>query len=469
MAVRVDLFGRARRRFACMALLVAAGLFGIVGGARATTYTVNSPADVPDADPQTAACETASGNGVCTLRAAVQQANAHAGADIILVPANTYLLSRVGHEYEALNGDLDVTDDVTIIGSGAGLTIIDGNGAVTGDRVFHLIGSFENTIKVNLVNMTIQHGAAGIYGGGVSISGAQTQIDGCVITGNSAASSMQVPGGGGIDNAGSLVLTNSVVSDNTIEDATALGGGIHSYGPLTISNSTISGNTSGGAGGGLYAETDADVVIANSTFSGNRATAGGGIYTTEATTTLINDTISGNSSNYSGGGIYVGTGTVGLYSATIAANVANADKNGGGGGAGIFNYAGASVALNNSILSGNSYLVDGSQFVVLADCSGTFASTGSNIVTHASCTINGPYSAIAAKLGPLQYNGGATMTHALLAGSPALDTGGPCVDDVGAPLGADQRGVPRPQGAACDIGAFELADQIFADDFDPST
>jgi CSLREA domain-containing protein len=220
-----------------MALLVAASLFGIVGGARATTYTVNSPADVPDADPQTAACETASGNGVCTLRAAVQQANAHAGADIILVPANTYLLSRVGHEYEALNGDLDVTDDVTIIGSGAGLTIIDGNSAVTGDRVFHLIGSYENKIKVNLVNMTIQHGV-GIYGGGVSISGAQTQIDGCVITANSAASSMHVPGGGGIDNAGSLVLTNSVVSDNTNEDATALGGGIHSYGPLTIRYST---------------------------------------------------------------------------------------------------------------------------------------------------------------------------------------------------------------------------------------
>jgi len=468
MPVRVDLFARGRRRFACMALLVAASLFGIVGGARATTYTVNSPADVPDADPQTAACETASGNGVCTLRAAVQQANAHAGADIILVPANTYLLSRVGHEYEALNGDLDVTDDVTIIGSGAGLTIIDGNSAVTGDRVFHLIGSYENKIKVNLVNMTIQHGV-GIYGGGVSISGAQTQIDGCVITGNSAASSMHVPGGGGIDNAGSLVLTNSVVSDNTNEDATALGGGIHSYGPLTIRYSTISGNTSGGAGGGLYAETDADVVITNSTFSGNHATAGGGIYTTEATTTLINDTISGNSSNYSGAGIYVGTGTVGLYGTTIAANLANADKNGGGGGAGIFNYALASVTLNNSILSGNSYLVDASQFVVLADCSGTFASTGSNIVTHPTCTINGPHSSDVPKLGPLQFNGGATMTHALLSGSPALDAGGSCVDDVGAPLGADQRGVPRPQGAACDIGAFELADQIFADDFDPST
>ena len=468
MPVRVDLFARGRRRFACVALLVAASLFGIVGGARATTYTVNSPADVPDADPQTAACETASGNGVCTLRAAVQQANAHAGADIILVPANTYLLSRVGHEYEALNGDLDVTDDVTIIGSGAGLTIIDGNSAVTGDRVFHLIGSYENKIKVNLVNMTIQHGV-GIYGGGVSISGAQTQIDGCIITGNSAASSMHVPGGGGIDNAGSLVLTNSVVSDNTNEDATALGGGIHSYGPLTIRYSTISGNTSGGAGGGLYAETDADVVITNSTFSGNHATAGGGIYTTEATTTLINDTISGNSSNYSGAGIYVGTGTVGLYGTTIAANLANADKNGGGGGAGIFNYALASVTLNNSILSGNSYLVDASQFVVLADCSGTFASTGSNIVTHPTCTINGPHSSDVPKLGPLQFNGGATMTHALLSGSPALDAGGSCVDDVGAPLGADQRGVPRPQGAACDIGAFELADQIFADDFDPST
>jgi len=73
----------------------------------------------------TAACETVTGNGVCTLRAAVQQANAHAGADTILVPANTYVLSRVRQDDNALNGDLDLTDAVTIIGAGATSTIID--------------------------------------------------------------------------------------------------------------------------------------------------------------------------------------------------------------------------------------------------------------------------------------------------------------------------------------------------------
>jgi predicted outer membrane repeat protein len=156
-------------------------------------------------------------------------------------------------------------------------------------------------------------------------------------------------------------------------------------------------------------------VITNSAFSGNSATYGGAVFTTEATTNLVNDTISGNSSASYGGGIFASSGIVGLYNVTTAANVANADKNGSAGGGGIYNL-GASVTLNNSIISGNFYY--SGLFVVLADCSGTLASSGNNIVTHASCTINGPYSAVAANLGPLQDNGGPNLTHALLSGSP---------------------------------------------------
>jgi len=85
------------------------------------------------------------------------------------------------------------------------------------------------------------------------------------------------------------------------------------------------------------------------------------------------------------------------------------------------------------------------------------------------CSIAGPYTIAQAKLGPLQDNGGENATHALLAGSAAIDTGATCPDKIGAALSADQRGVARPQGVACDIGAFELADLVFADDFDPGT
>jgi hypothetical protein len=252
-----------------------------------------------------------------------------------------------------------------------------------------------------------------------------------------------------------------VVSFNTNRSGSALGGGIYSYGPLTISYSTISGNASD-RGGGIFLAASAS--ITNSTISGNSAAEGGGLYVFDDPTDLVNDTISGNSSDRAGGGTLVHSAFVRLYNVTAAANVANAGKIGTGGGGGICNEAG-SVTLNNSILSGNSHLNQGSPLTTLDDCSGTFGASGNNIVTAALCTINGLYSSSAAKLGPLRDNGGPTLTHALLAGSPALDIG-ICFDPLGA-LDIDQRGVARPQGAACDLGAFELNDPIFADGFEP--
>jgi CSLREA domain-containing protein len=119
--------------------LVACALFLSTAGAEALTFTVNSPADIPDVNPGDGVCETAPGNGVCTLRGAIQEANAHAGTDTIILQANvTYLLTRVGVDDTALNGDLDIKDNVTIVGAGATSTIIDGNANVVGERVFQI-------------------------------------------------------------------------------------------------------------------------------------------------------------------------------------------------------------------------------------------------------------------------------------------------------------------------------------------
>jgi hypothetical protein len=88
--------------------------------------------------------------------------------------------------------------------------------------------------------------------------------------------------------------------------------------------------------------------------------------------------------------------------------------------------------------------------------------------TH--CTVAGSYGTGAANFGPLAYNGGPTQTHALLSGSAAVDAGnlGGCTDNVGALLTRDQRGVKRPYGPRCDLGAFEAAEIIFRDGFDGS-
>ena len=107
-------------------------------------------------------------------------------------------------------------------------------------------------------------------------------------------------------------------------------------------------------------------------------------------------------------------------------------------------------------------------FTVLNDCTGTIASLGYNIVRYATCTVDGNYATDAVQFGPLGYYGGPTQTLPLLAGSGGIDAGNPagCTDEVDAVLDTDQRGLPRPVGAACDLGAYEVQDLIFENGFD---
>src|SRR5512135_2845852 len=133
-------------RYICVAiglalgsLLIANQSLTVVQAARqqpttGNTYVVNSTADTVDADVGAdPACADASGH--CTLRAAILQANFASGWDTITLPAGVYALTRPGADDAAQVGDLDIVDDLTIQGAGSGVTIIDGNGAVTGDRV----------------------------------------------------------------------------------------------------------------------------------------------------------------------------------------------------------------------------------------------------------------------------------------------------------------------------------------------
>lgn len=273
----------------CLALLF---IVGVSNGATHTrsnaTFTINSTADAVDANPGDGTCATAAGG--CTLRAAIQEANALAGTDTIILPAGTYTLTIPGPpDILAATGDLDITADLTITGAGASSTIIDGNAI---DRVVEI----RPGATVDIAGVTIQNGDANGHGGGSilvfgsmltlvdsTITGSTASsgggvyntnsstltIIGSTISGNTAAST-GLGGGGILNGAGNtLTLVNSTVSGN---NATNDGGGIWNFGSATLTNVTVSDNGAGNAGGGVFNGSFAtlkNTIVANSTSGGN--------------------------------------------------------------------------------------------------------------------------------------------------------------------------------------------------------
>jgi predicted outer membrane repeat protein len=255
--------------------------------------------------------------------------------------------------------------------------------------------------------------------------------------------------GGAINTSGDLLnITGSTIADNS----GTYGGGVYSTDTeISIHSSTFSGNdATNGFGGAVYHQDNLKVF--NSTFSGNTATGeddwgvlgGGGAifsstyYTEPASSLIVNSTFSGNSTQKDGGAIFVdGVNAVTLENVTMTGNTAN------GNGGGVFNGlddGSAAPVLTRSILVGNNG----------GDCGGTATSSGNNVLGNGCDTTGNDQSASAGSVlnTTLSDNGGLTKTHALVAGSPAVDLGGTgCT-------AADQRGFAR--SGACDAGAFEL-------------
>ena len=430
------------------------------------TFNVNSTLDLPDDLTQPGTCHTAA--NTCTLRAAIMQAN-RAGFLVnsvtINLPSGHYILTPPASAADGdESGDLNLTTPTIsttvyhIVGAGAATTIIDANSY---DRVLRV----HSGRSVDISGVTIQNGYLPmVYNSGCGIfNEGFLNLSDVVITNNHCAGY-----GGGIYNVNQLAVSGSTINLNT---SSLGGGGIDESGSyLSIENSTISGNSSTGSSGGGILSSGAAIKISNSTISSNSAFgSGGGIYNASQNLIIINSTLRGNLADLDGGAILnKSTGQVNVYNSTIAFNAADwdADINGGQAG-GIYNQSGGIFNLINSLVAGNS--VSGAP--IYDDCYGTLDSYGGNLIgaasespSGASCTINfvgGSWVNLndLNLLGPLQDNGGPTATIALLPGNNAIDNGNSvlgCVNESYALLGADQRGVARPQGGHCDIGAYEL-------------
>jgi hypothetical protein len=391
----------------------------------------------------------------CTLREAVIEANAHAGADkIVLRGGHAYNLSRApSGTNDASTGDLNLLDPVTIASSNRKLATVDANEL---DRVFR-VADPSTLVRLEITGGKDQSMGLGTGGGGIALQPeaesppGRTKILRSRIVGNQSAT-----GGGGIAVGGlaSLTVSRTAIRGNVAES----GGGVSAISPsLRISKSTIAGNTanalsSGDGGGGIV--TGLRLTLTASTVSGNRALGsgaqGGGILTlfahANSEVKLTNDTIAQNAADNRGGGFANTTGTVDANAVTVARNVADADGNSVGTGGGLLTTLGTSFEIRNSLVALNHSDVTG------PDCAGVFASGGQNLVgktagcggfTAADFT-NVPATKV--KLSKLRDNGGPTKTAAIRRGSKAINHGG------GDTPKRDQRGVHRHDP---DIGAFE--------------
>jgi hypothetical protein len=315
---------------------------------------------------------------------------------------------------------------------------------------------------------TSAHGGEVAYGGALAIYDGTTSISASTFSSNTADAGLDGSGsdygeagrGGAIAaGSGSLELSGDNVSANTAaEDVSTkgeygYGGGLYADdGVVAISQSTFSSNSSPkGYGGGLYAGYGR-VTLSQSTIGpDNTAEDGGGLYHNDGPAGLTNMTIDGNTASEYGGGIY-NEGPAQLANVSL---VANAAKHADGGG-NLYVETGTVTLHDSLIAAGTAPTGDGN----CGFSGGRIASDGYNAEDSNQCTLSGPGVLLNASLnlGPLQSNGGPTATVALGAGSQAIDAGDPsgCTDAEGNSLTVDQRGVSRPQGPRCDIGAFEV-------------
>jgi predicted outer membrane repeat protein len=286
-------------------------------------------------------------------------------------------------------------------------------------------------------------------------------LDGFTITGGNSEG-VADPYGGGMYNNGvsNLTVTNVTFSGNSASD----GGGMYNTNGSSpiVTNVTFNANKVTVNGGGMYNNGVSNPTVTNVTFSGNMASSGGGMYNENSNPTVTNVTFSGNLAIGGGGGMYnTNSSSPTVTNVTFSGNSAT-------GGGGMFNTINSSPTFTNVTFSGNSADAGGGIFnsssnpvlknvILWGDTGGEISM---DAVTVSYSVVQGGYSGTGnlstdPKLGILGNYGGFTQTIPLLSGSSAIDTGNNLYCAYAPVNNLDQRGVMRPQGEGCDIGAFE--------------
>jgi hypothetical protein len=298
-------------------------------------------------------------------------------------------------------------------------------------------GGILNESGTLVITDSIVSANSGFRGGGISNRGGVLTVTNTEISHNDATSG---PGGGistGLGVDGATRIEGSRILHNTARS----GGGISSTAPLAIRDTVISENTAIAAvGGGISVSGGSDgplVTITGTTISANHAREGGGIAAFIAEVTVVNSTVSDNSTWQDGAGVRASNDAFTMIHCTISGNVPAF-------GGTLRLQPGGEITLANTLIEGDCDL----EF-------GTVVSKGGNLESPGdTCSLADPSDQVGVAdpgIAPLADHGGPTPTQALMAESPGVDAAlaAHCPD-------TDQRGVARPQGSGCDVGAYEL-------------
>lgn len=460
--------GRARGRTALLLWVLCAGIMSET--VCAAQFTVDSLTDTLDSMAGDGLCADAA--GACSLRAAIQEANALGGADSVLLGPGIHVIERTGTlENLGASGDLDILSEIDLAGAGEQLTTIDGGSL---DRVMDVhpggaLALHGLSITAGLLPQFTSPDASERAGGGLLVrTGGAAELDQVLLHGNRS-----LRDGGGISVYGSLRATRLRVLANVANSQNGAGGAVHigsSASLLDLDECELRGN-SAATGAGIYGDGNAAISVSRCLIADNDAgnDGGGGIAANigSAHWLLRNLTISGNA----GGGIFGdGAHQLRCEHCTITANHVNS-PNGGGAIADVRGPSSpnfTAITLVNSIVHGNLQPAGN-------ECHTVFAS----VIVSAGGTLRAPGNACRMSAGPGDIttadaglepradNGGFSATHGLSTQSPAIDAA-----QSGACLPTDQRAEPRPRDGDqdgnpdCDIGAFELDVGSFGDGFE---
>jgi CSLREA domain-containing protein len=416
----------------------------------AATFTVNRTFDALDARPGDGICETARGNRICTLRAAIQEANARPGADTVTLPAGTYLTlpldqnpagSASGLEE---TGYLHITGSLTVLGAGRTKTIVK-----PAKRFSHRVFNINGLITVTIRGVTIRDGGNFFFGfgGGIHNVDATLTLNQTLLFGHFFANI----GGGLFNERGTVHITKSQV-DSSGGDLQAAGI-VNRGGTIVVTESTIIRNSGDEDGAGGILNIGGTVLVVRSTIADNRAGDDGGGIANELGGLVIvtSSTLARNISFGTAGAISNREGTVILTNVTIADNESTV---GTGGILSVSDDPSHRVTLHNSVLARNVSAFG-------RDCLGVITSLGYNVVgSVAGCTfMRGPFDIIGGDPGLGVFVESSAPGHGhipLRPGSRAIERGLSATCPANDQLGQPRRDGDGSSGTQCDRGAVEF-------------